>query len=199
VVSAQVFIEGAGSKEQQIRCREAFRKLLEKSGLTGKLRRLSACGSRNQAFEDFRLAHGKRKGDEYVALLVDSEDPVADIEKPWEHLRQRDGWTRPDGAVDEQAMLMTTGMETWIVADRPALREHYGAQLQESALPPLQDLEQRDRHDVQERLAHATRDCKNAYAKGKRSFDALAAVGPRALATLPSFGRAIRILKEKIH
>ena len=35
-------------------------------------------------------------------------------------------------------------------------------------------MENRDRHDVQEKLVQATRNCTNFYAKGKRSFEVLA-------------------------
>ncbi len=51
-------------------------------------------------------------------MLVDSEYPVANIEKTWEHLKQRDNWDRPAGADDEHVLLMTTCMETWIATDR---------------------------------------------------------------------------------
>lgn len=70
--------------------------------------------------------------------------------------------------------------------------------MQENALPPLHNLESRHRHDVQDKLSHATRNCKNAYAKGKRSFEVLATLSPEALSALPSFARTIRILKEKL-
>lgn len=94
---------------------------------------------------------------------------------------------------------MTTCMETWIVADRLTLRRHYGSGLQESALPPVVDLEQRARDEVQEKLVRATRDSSNAYAKGKRSFEILGKLAPSALEKyLPSFVRARRILEEKL-
>ena len=94
---------------------------------------------------------------------------------------------------------MTTCMETWIVADRSALAAHYGQALQESGLPPLTDLEARSRDTVQESLAHATRGCTRAYAKGKRSFAVLARLDPEVLeGHLPSFSRARRILDSKL-
>ena len=133
-------------------------------------------------------------------MLVDSEDPIANVEKVWEHLKKRpdDDWARPDGASDDQVLLMTTCMESWIVADRATLKAHYQQHLQESALPPLHNLENRDRHDVQDKLAHATRHCTNAYAKGKRSFEVLALLDRKALEKLSSFARMVRILKEKL-
>jgi len=93
---------------------------------------------------------------------------------------------------------MTTCMETWIVADPETLKSHYGHCLQVSALPSLVNLENRHRHDVQNALTHATRNCSKAYAKGKRSFEVLAVLNPSALEKLPSFARMVRILKEKL-
>lgn len=197
-MSAHVYIEGGESKEDQIRCREGFRKLIEKAGFTLRLPRLSACGGRGAAFDDFKIAHGSRKAGNFIAMLVDSEDQPANIEKTWDHLKVRDQWDRPAGAVDEQVLFMTTCMETWIVADRAALREHYGHKLQEGALPPLKNLESKDRHDVHKKLSHATRNCSNAYSKGKRSFEVLAVLDPSIVSALPSFARMIRILKKQL-
>jgi hypothetical protein len=196
-VSAHLYLEGGGdSKELHARCREGFRKLLERSSLQGRVPRLTACGGRDQAFRDFVRAQNAAARGDYIALLVDSEDPVADIEQTWAHLAQRDGWPRPSGACDEQVLLMVTCMETWLVADRGALRRHYGVQLQETALPPLPDLETRGRHLVQTALAKGTR---GGYRKGAESFKLLGELDPEALAaSLPSFARARRILKQRL-
>ncbi len=115
----RIYVEG-GSDALATRCREGFRKLLEKAGFTGRIPRIVACGGRDEAYDDFEnaLASGKYA---HLALIVDSEDPVQDIEKTWEHLKARDGWERPPGADDAQVFLMTTCMETWIVADRDSL------------------------------------------------------------------------------
>lgn len=202
-MNAKIYIEGGGdSKELHSRCREAFRRLLEKCGFAGKMRkmpRLVACGGRDSAFKDFVTAHSNASKDSYVALLVDSEDPVDDIEQPWAHLESRDGWECPKGAVDSQVLLMTTCMETWIIADRQALREHFVACLQENALPSTNDLEARDRGFVQESLVNATRNCKNKYAKGKKSFECVAQLDPAELRKyLPSFVRFERVLAENL-
>ena len=198
-MSAHLYIEGGESKEDQIRCREGFRKLIEKAGLSGRMPRLSACGGRGAAFDDFKTAHASGKVGHYIAMLVDSEDPVADLEMTWDHLKSRDQWDKPDGALDDQVLFMTTCMETWIVADRAALREHYGHKLRENALPPLDNLESRDRHDMHDNLVHASRNCSNAYSKGKRSFEVLAKLDPAALKEhLPSFVRVDCILRAKL-
>lgn len=111
----------------------------------------------------------------------------------------RDGWEQPAGTVDEQVLFMTTWMETWFVADHATLRKHFGSTLQDSALPPLSGLENRNRYDVQEKLIHATRECSNAYAKGIRSYEILGKLSPDLLKKyLPSFVRVWRILDTRL-
>lgn len=203
LVSAHLYIEGSqtgpDSKEQQIRCREGFRKLFEKCDLDGRMPRLSACGSRNNAFKDFKTAHARRKAAEYIGLLIDSEDPVADTEETWAHLKQRDGWEIPAGAADDQVLLMTTCTETWIVADRSALVAYFDQDFRPNNLPALTDMERRDRHEVQDALIRASRDCKSAYKKGNRTFDLVGLLRPNELERhLPSFVRIVSILKEKL-
>lgn len=199
-MSARIYLEGGGdSKAGKIAGQKGFRMLLESCGYQGRMPRLIACGSRNAAYDDFRTAHGNAAANDYTALLVDSEDPVADINATWNHLRQRDGWQRPAGADNEQVLLMTTSMETWIVADRAALSAHYDQQLQVSALPPAYDLESRPRGEVQRSLEHATRSCSQPYAKGPHSFAVLGRLDPNALEPLlPSFRRARRILGDRL-
>ena len=167
-----IYVEGGGeSKYQHIQCRKGFRKHLEKSGFSGKMPSISACGGRNAAFDDFKTATKSKLPTDYPILLVDSEDPIAENITSWNHLRTRDGWIPPNGVSDEQAQLMVTCMETWIMADRVVLREVFGAPLQENALLSEVNLEQYGRHQVQLALEHATRNCdRKAYKKGKRSF-----------------------------
>ena len=120
-----IYLEGGGdSKELHTRCREGFRKLLEKCGYKGNMPRLVACGGREAVFDDFRLAHGSRAPEDFIAMMIDSEDPLKDTEANWDHLINRDHCEKPPDAVDEQVLFMTTCMETWIVADRDSLSSH---------------------------------------------------------------------------
>ena len=198
-MSATIYIEGGGdSKELHTRCREAFHKLLSRCGFSGRMPQLVACGRRETAYRDFKIAHASARG-AYVAMIVDSEDPVANVNETWAHLAVRDKWAKPDGADDEQVFLMVTCMETWIVSDHETLAGHYGQQLQVSALPALSDLETRARDDIQGALSHATRTCANAYRKGKRSFEVLGKLNPETLeAHLPSFKRMRVVLGNRL-
>ena len=203
MTDAKLFVEGGGdSNELQARCREGFRKLLEKSGkFAGRLPRIIACGSRQGAYDNFKTEHLAGKVS-YVALLVDSEEPVADGEKPWEHLKTRDNWDCPEKATDDQVFLMTTCMETWIIADQEGLKrffERHKPCLLAAGLPSTVNLENQQRHQIQDALVTATKDCTNAYAKNKRSFEALANADPAVLRVhLTAFVRMERILDDKL-
>jgi len=123
---SRIYIEGGGdTKEGRSRCREAFSKLLEKLGITESRPKLIPCGRRDAAYDSFKIALNLSTKAEYIALWVDSEDPVGDIEQTWSHLKKRDQWNRPDKANDDNVLLMVTCMETWILADRETLRNHY--------------------------------------------------------------------------
>ena len=205
MVSACIYLEGGAkgpdSKHLTIACQQAFHKLLDRAGFTGRMPKLVASGGRSSVYDRFRTAHKAGTGD-FVAMWIDSEEPIADIEQAWKHLSAVTTvpvWYQPDGANDDQVLFMTTCMETWIVADRKTLQTYYGVLLQESALPPLNQLEQRARHDVQEKLMIATRKCKNAYSKGKQSYLILAELDPDTLKNhLPSFVRVQKILDENL-
>ena len=201
-MSARIYVEGGGdSKDGRIRCREGFRRLLEKTGFKDRMPRLKACGGRGEAYDDFRIAHEKSSAGDYIGLLVDSEDPVSNIHAPWQHFQWRaeDGWAKPPNARDDQVLLMTTCMETWIISDRSALRKHFGPYLETSALPSVQALEQRERSAMLAALKNATRHCPGPYSKGPKSFEVLGKLDPNVLAeNLPSFKRVRQILDTQL-
>ena len=64
MVSVRIYIEGGGdSKDLQSRCREGFRKLIEKTGFEGRMPSTVACGGRNNAYDMFKSnysAHRKQ-------------------------------------------------------------------------------------------------------------------------------------------
>jgi len=130
----------------------------------------------------FKTSMTPARYDEYPILLVDSEDPISS-DRPWDHLCVRDRWDRPVGAEDEQAQMMATCMETWIMADHEALHKVFGSCLREGTLIPVNDLEERSRQELLESLKSATNNCgKNkGYDKGKRSFQILAELNTRSL------------------
>ena len=201
-MSAEIFLEGGGNRNfDRARCREGFRKLFEKCGFKGDKPKFVACGPRNKAYDDFKTAHSKASLGDFIGLLVDSEDPADDVEKTWQHVAQRPGdrWPKPNGADDEQLLLMTTSMETWIVTDRDTLIAHFGSSFKPSALPSLQDMEQRTRSAILDALEKASSDCPGPYRKGPKSFELLGKINPDVLQQhLPSFRRARLVLNSKL-
>jgi hypothetical protein len=156
-----------------------------------------AGGGRQSTYELFRVAAGIPHVDTYPMLLVDSEGPVTSA--VWDHLNSRDHWERPGGTNDDQAQLMVTCMETWIIADRDALKRFFGQCLRKNRLLPQIGLEARLRQDVQDALAQATRDCgrRKAYSKGRRSFQLLAELNSETLRKyLPHFIRFLSALDQ---
>ena len=158
--------------------------------------KLVAVGSREAVFNRFKTALSDTGDSDFVAMLVDSEDPVRNIEQTWGHLHRRDGWSQPRGTDDDQVLFMTTCMETWIAADREVLGSKFGRGFNQNQLPALVDLENRSRNDVYTRLRQAT---SNGYTKVRVSYELLGELNPGTLEQhLPSFRRARRILNEKL-
>src|SRR5205085_5589495 len=100
-------------------CRKAFRSFFEKVIPRGSFK-VIASGNRDAAFQDFCLAL-KQNREDFIILLVDSEEAVTS--SPWQHLEAREGdkWRRPARAVEDQAHLMVQAMEAWFLADPQAL------------------------------------------------------------------------------
>ena len=72
-----IYLEGGGeSKELHSRCREGFCKLLQNCGFAGRMPRLFACGGREATFDDFKTALAAAAPGDFVAMLIDSEDPI---------------------------------------------------------------------------------------------------------------------------
>jgi hypothetical protein len=92
---------------------------------------------------------------------------------------------------------MVVCMETWMLADRTALKRVFGACLREAALLPPKDLELRTKAEVHASLIAATRDCgrERMYAKGRRSFQIVGELDPTTLGScLPHFTRFVSAL-----
>jgi hypothetical protein len=196
-VSIRLYVEGGGdAKALRIACREGFRLFIDKAGLTGRMPRIIACGTRQNAFESFETAQAQAASDTRPMMLIDSEGP-ATAANPWQHLQACNGWSRPDGATDSQCHLMVECMEAWFLADRPALAGYFGQHFQESALPANPKVEAVPKLDLLKGLEQATRQTsKGAYAKGKHSFPILGALDPAKVeAVAPSARRFLHTLR----
>ena len=180
-MSTRLYVEGGGDhKPSRTECRQAFQAFLRKAGLAGRMPRIFTSGSRRHAYDDFRHALGATQADASVMLLVDSEGPVATGTGPWRHLKDRDGWDKPDGATDDHVHLMVQCMEAWFLADRAAMAEYFGDGFNKNSLPRRTDIEEISKQDLESGLHSATRSSrpKGTYRKGRDSFAILADLDP---------------------
>ena len=122
----------------------------------------------------------ERHPDNYVVLLVDSEEAV--VGGPWQHLANRRGdrWRRPSGVTDDQAHLMVQVMESWFLADRQVLIDYYGQGFLANSLPGQTNIEQIPKRDVLQSLKHASRQtAKKEYHKTRHAFHLLEQIDPQ--------------------
>ena len=176
-MSVRLYVEGGGDRASlRADCRQAFRSFIEKAGAEGRMPKIIASGSRDEAYGDFKAAHAQRN--DTAMLLVDAEEEVA-ASGAWDHLRSRDYWRRPPHASNDQCHLMVQVMESWFLADREALQEFYGHRYRSQALPGNPNIEQVPKQDVLNGLRQASRATpKGAYDKGAHSFKILETLDP---------------------
>jgi hypothetical protein len=203
----KLYVEGGGDASSlKTACREGFTDFITKAGVT-KRPRIVACGSRRDAYDSYCTAI--KQGEEAV-LLVDSEDPVVaahqagDPDKwlPWAHLLQRDEWEKPQGSSDVDCHLMVQIMESWLLADRVALKKFFGQGFNANALPASQNAtEGVAKLTVYNALKIATKACKTkaSYGKGEHSFKLLTKIDPACVtAASPWAKRFVDELKKKM-
>ena len=194
----KIYVEGGGDQANlKTECRKAFSKFVEKCGLRGRMPRIIACGSRNEAYDDFCTALRRASAEEYIFLLVDSETTVQVMHQnnPWQHLKDRDNWNRPNGAQDEQAHLMVQCMENWFLADINCLQNFYGNGFNSHALPQNPQIEQVNKNTLFQGLQNATKNTqKGTYGKGAHSFKILENLDSEHVTTVSPW--AERFIKE---
>lgn len=173
-MSIRIYAEGGGEGQlYDTLFREGWRKFFQAAGLAGRMPSVVRGKGRTQTFDLFSTAVKARRSNVLPLLLVDGEGPVQAGVSPWEHLRARDGWEKPEGAADDQVFLMVQLMETWFLADRDLLRRYFGQALRENPFRAWPDLEAVPKETVLRTLDQATAACRTPYAKGKVSFDLL--------------------------
>ncbi|RCJ21063.1 hypothetical protein A6S26_24975 [Nostoc sp. ATCC 43529] len=112
------------------------------------------CGSRRDAYENFKIAL-QSQPEAFNVLLIDAESSVDSTVTPWEHLRNRTEdhpWILDAvNFEDEQCHLMVQTMEAWFIADIDALRKFYGEEFREDTI-----LHEMARYDSVEKVSKRT-------------------------------------------
>lgn len=174
----RIYVEGGGDQRSgKDVLQRGFSQFLNSIREMARERRISfrviACGSRNSAFDDFRIALGAHP-DAINIMLVDAEEPLQQT-NPWEHLRHRDpSWDLPK-LPDIHCHLMTQTMEAWVIADINALRAYYGQGFNPNPFPGNPDVEAITKERLEQALIDATRNTsKGEYHKIRHGPDILA-------------------------
>jgi hypothetical protein len=170
-----IYVEGGGNANRILKTelRQAFRDLFIKAGFSGRLPKVIACGSRNEAFSDFKVALKNKNEGELILLLVDSEDVVKENSK-WEHLKKRDHWDKPVKADEKNIHFMTVCMESWFLADIEGLMKFFGRGFNASKLKMHTNFENVTKKELYKELKETTKETiKGEYGKGQHSFKIL--------------------------
>jgi Domain of unknown function (DUF4276) len=167
VKEIRIYVEGGGNdNDTKKQLRQGFSIFFQELVSLARSQQIKwqiiTCGSRNNAFKDFKNAL-KDHPDTFNVLLVDAEAPVS--KTPWQHLKDRDNWDKPD--VDEtQCHLMVQVMEAWFIADIDALKRFYGQGFKENAIPKNPNVEKINKTGIYSALEKATKDTsKGEYGK----------------------------------
>jgi hypothetical protein len=198
----RVFVEGGAKGTLNARCREGFSKFFEKYQvegkmlLKGKMPRIVACGSRQNAYADFCTALAKAKQDDVIVLLVDSEAPVTcEHDQVWNHvlLREGDKWQQPNLANEGHLHFMVECMEAWFLADKACLAVYYGQDFEPTRLPQRNNIEEISKADLYAGLKEATRNCKTKarYDKGTQSFELLGRIDPAKVISASPYAKRL--------
>ena len=192
-MSVKIYVEGGASGGLDRECRRGFSEFLKSAGLRDKMPRIIACGSRDRAYDKFCTAQEQASTDEFIVLLVDSEEGVEGDIGPWAFLKLRDNnWNKPDGTSDENVHLMVQCMEAWFLADRDTLAQFFGDGFNANPLPNRPDVENIPKLDLYNALKGATRTSrKGEYGKGPHSFDLLAKLDPQKVVAASPYARRL--------
>jgi len=182
LVTVRIYLEGGFQGSTKSNCRQGFRLFFGKVIPRGSFR-VIASGDRSAAFRDFCSAL-KQNQDDYIILLVDSEEGVS--AGPGQYLGSREGdkWHRPAGAHDDQGHLIVQAMESWFLADRPALTDYYGQGFAVDSLPGQSNIEVISKQDVFTALQQSSKKTqKGEYHKTRHGFDLVKRIDPNRVRT----------------
>lgn len=158
VSEIRIYIEGGGNNNtSRRRMRGGFGEFFSSLRDLARQNRLGwnliLCGSRSEAFENFKLAT-RTHPDAFNVLLVDAESPVK--RSAWQHLLHGDGWRAPADVEEAQCHLMVQAVEAWLVADPDTLAAFYGQGFRRNALPRAEDVETIGKERLLSALVQAT-------------------------------------------
>lgn len=179
--------------------KEGFRKLFERRVKVKFI--LIAGGSNAETVKDF-LRSCRQNPSDLNVLLIDSEGPAQSVSEAMRALRSRRYWNANAAPEDERINFMVQAMEAWFIADRNALKRHFGKGFGVGSLPNPQNAESVSPKDLTDSINQALR---AIGGRRRRKYDKVRD-GARLLALIdestvrrncPSFGRLMDFLSRE--
>lgn len=203
VKEIRIYVEGGGDKKDtKARMREGFSGFLKDLSKIARSQRIKwqiiACGSRGNAFSDFKTAL-EAHPDAFNVLLVDSEGRVPVDTKPWEYLKKHEQWDSP-GLDNAHCHLMVQAMEAWLIADTDTLKRFYGQEFKENSIPRNPKVEEIDKGSLEPSLKTASRNTsKGEYQKIQHASKLLEQLdAAKVRSSAPYCDRLFTTLAEKM-
>ena len=168
----KLYVEGGGkhtSKNATIKLQRGFDAFLRELKELAKSKhipfKIIPLGSIEDTYKEFDLSVRKSQ-QTFNLLLVDSDKAVPPGESARAFLQREHRKWKLKIADDEQCHLMAQTMESWFIADVEALKNYYGQDFNDKALPKAKNVETIDKLRVESGLKAATKNTsKGEYQK----------------------------------
>lgn len=198
MVAVRVVMEGGGDdRSGKTELRASLSAFIKKALGACDMPKIIAAGGRDMAFKTFKSVANENP-DEFIILLVDSEDAVTEKDSTWQHLKKRDNWDRPANAADEQAHMMVRCMEAWFLADRAALSAYFDKGFNENALPKTANIEDIERGEAAAVISRAAKETRKKQYSKSDGLKILGLIDPAKVQHASCHAKAfLNVLKDK--
>ena len=183
----KLYVEGGGrgtNKNATIKLQQGFDAFLRELKDAARDKKISfkviPSGSTTDTFEEF-IFSVENSPQSFNLLLVDSDEAIAAGETARDFLQRKYKKWKLQKISDEQCHLMVQVMESWFIADVEALKDFYGQNFRESAIPKHQNnVETIEKATVENSLKKATaKTQKGEYQKIGHGAKILEKINPR--------------------
>ena len=183
----KLYVEGGGrgtNKNATIKLQQGFDAFLRELKDAARDKKISfkviPSGSTTDTFEEF-IFSVENSPQSFNLLLVDSDEAIADGETARDFLQRKYKKWKLQKIEVEQCHLMVQVMESWFIADVEALKDFYGQNFRESAIPKHQNnVETIEKATVENSLKKATAKTKKGeYQKIGHGAKILEKINPR--------------------
>lgn len=162
VKEIKLYVEGGGKgshKRATIKLQQGFDAFFKEIKTAARDKKISfrviPSSNTQETYKDF-MKSVRVSPESFNLLLVDSDDAVTENETARVFLQKKYRKWNLQTIEDEQCHLMAQIMESWFIADVSALKEFYGQEFKESAVPKNRNVESIEKERVESSLKTAT-------------------------------------------